>query len=138
MPSIILFDGFCNLCDRSISLVIRKDKKCRFRYVALQSEAGVYLRNRLALPAATDSVILLENGEIYTESEAALRIAVRLAFPWSLAVLFRIVPRFLRDRVYRWVAAHRYRWFGKRAYCRLPSKEEYALFLTADGLRTIF
>ena len=131
---LILFDGFCHLCNRSVSLVIRKDRKRLFRYGALQSEAGVFLQNRIQVPAGTDSVILVEEGMVFTESEAALRIAARLPFPWSVAVIFRIVPRFLRDLVYRWIAAHRYAWFGKRNSCRIPSREEYELFLTLEEL----
>ncbi|NLX27605.1 MAG: DUF393 domain-containing protein [Bacteroidales bacterium] len=134
---LILFDGFCHLCDRSVSFVIRRDRKRLFRYVALQSEAGELLRDRLPLPPGTDSVVLVEKGVVYTESEAALRIAARLPFPWSLAVIFRMVPRFIRDMFYRWIAVHRYTWFGRRGYCRIPAREERERFLTIEELRDL-
>lgn len=138
LPLLILFDGFCNLCDRSVRFIIRHDSKRQFRFVALQSEAGIYIKKHLKIPPETDSVILVENGLLYFQSEAFLRIAKRMRFPWNLAVAGWIVPRFLRDHLYKWIARNRFKWFGKRIYCRIPDKHERELFLSVDDLKTIF
>jgi predicted DCC family thiol-disulfide oxidoreductase YuxK len=134
-PALILFDGFCNLCSRSVDFVIKRDKNKIFRYVALQSEAGNFLRDKYEIPVETDSVILWQNGKFFFHSEAALRIAVQLRFPWPLFGVFRIVPAFIRDIVYRWIARNRYRWFGKREVCRIPLREERSLFPSVDDLQ---
>ncbi len=135
---VILFDGFCNLCDWSVRFIIRHDPEKRFRFVALQSEAGVYLKKYLEIPPETVSVILAENGVLYFQSEAFLHIAKRLRFPWNLAVAGWIVPRLMRDLLYTWIAHNRFKWFGKRGYCRIPDKNERELFLSVDDLQSIF
>lgn len=134
-PVIILFDGFCNLCSRSVDFVMKNDKKRVFRYVALQSETGIFMRDKYEIPAETDSVILFQNGRFFSYSEAALRIAVQLRFPWPMFGIFRIVPVFIRDKVYHWIARNRYRWFGKREVCRIPLGEESSLFPSVDDLQ---
>jgi len=134
-PAIILFDGFCNLCSRSVDFVIKRDKKKIFRYVALQSDAGIFLRDKYEIPHETDSVILWQNDRFYFYSEAALKIAVQLRFPWPLFGVFMIVPVFIRDIVYRWIALNRYRWFGKREVCRIPYGDEWSIFPSADDLQ---
>jgi predicted DCC family thiol-disulfide oxidoreductase YuxK len=132
---VILFDGFCNLCDRSVNLIIRKDPEKHFRFVALQSEAGVFLQTHWSIPPETDSVILCENGTLYFQSEAFLRIVQRLHFPGNLAITGWIIPRFLRDHLYRRIARHRFHWFGKRGYCRIPDKDERERFLSIDEIQ---
>lgn len=138
LPLLILFDGYCNLCDRSVNLIIRNDPTHHFRFVALQSEAGIYIKKHLKIPPETDSVILVENGLLYFQSEAFLRIAKRMRFPWNLAVAGWIVPGFLRDRIYMWIARNRHKWFGKRDFCRIPGKAERELFPSVDELQSIF
>lgn len=133
-PELILFDGFCYLCNRSVDFIIKRDRKKLFRYVALQSEAGVYLKRRLNLDSTADSVILWKEGKLYYRSDAALRIALRLRFPWPMTGIFLIIPRFIRDHIYRLVADNRYRWFGKREVCRYPTREEIHLFPSRDDL----
>ena len=137
-PAIILFDGFCNLCNRSIDFVIKRDKKKIFRYVALQSEAGIFLRDKYEIPAETDSVILWQSGKFFFQSEAALRIAVQLRFPWPMFGIFRIVPVFIRDIVYRWIALNRYRWFGKREVCRISMGDNRLFLPTMEEIKEIF
>jgi predicted DCC family thiol-disulfide oxidoreductase YuxK len=133
--SIILFDGFCNLCNGSVDFLIRNDRKRIFRYVAFQSEAGKFLIRRSGLPFVPDSVILWEDGVFSKDSEAVLEIAGKLGFPWSVLIIFRALPRALRDWVYRLVARNRYSWFGKRDTCRLPVGEEFQLFPDIEELK---
>jgi len=102
--------------------------------VALQSEAGIFLRDKFEIPGKTDSVILWHDGRFYFHSDAALKIAIKLPFPWPLLGIFFIVPVFLRDTVYRWIARNRYRWFGKRESCRFPSFEESEFFPSVERL----
>ena len=129
--SIILFDGVCNLCNRSVQFILRRDPRGRFRFAAIQSEAGQRILRERGLPAeGVGSIVLLEGGVLYTKSTAGLRIARGLTPPWPLLSLFLIVPRFLRDPVYRLIARNRYRFFGKQEACMLPTPDTRARFLT--------
>jgi predicted DCC family thiol-disulfide oxidoreductase YuxK len=127
---VILFDGVCNLCNRSVQFVLGHDRRARFLLAANQSEAG---RRRLAAHGfdgeIPQTIYLVEGGRLYRESTAVLRIARGLGFPWSLAWAAILVPRFLRDAVYHFVARNRYRWFGRREQCRLPQPGEKERFL---------
>jgi predicted DCC family thiol-disulfide oxidoreductase YuxK len=127
---VILFDGVCNLCNGFVQFVIDRDPSARFRFASLQSKAGAALA---AAPvgggALPDSVVLVEDGRVYTESAAALRVLSRLGFPWNLTSALVVVPRPLRDAVYRWVARNRYRWFGRRDVCMVPTPALRARFL---------
>ena len=126
----ILFDGVCNLCNGFVQFVIARDPDARFRFASLQSAAAAALLNgRGPLPPSMDSVVLVDGGRVYTQSTAALRVARGLGFPWNLAYALLAVPERLRDAVYGWVARHRYRWFGKRDVCMMPTAELQARFL---------
>jgi predicted DCC family thiol-disulfide oxidoreductase YuxK len=128
--SVILFDGVCNLCNAWVQFVIQRDPQARFAFAPLSSEpANELLRERRAM-VTSDSIILVEKDGIYDQSTAALRIARRLAGPWALAAVFLIVPTFLRDAVYRLIARNRYRWFGRRDVCMIPTPELRARFLS--------
>lgn len=133
-PAIILFDGFCNLCSRSVDFIINNDNKRIFLYAALQSDTGKFIRSLYKIPDETDSVILWQDGRFSFHSEAALKIAIQLRFPWPLFGIFFIVPAFIRDAVYQWIARNRYRWFGKREICRIPADEDRLLFVNNDEL----
>jgi len=111
----ILYDGYCHLCSRSVQWIIRNDRRGRFTYKALQEEGlpGT-------LEEARDTVQLLMAGKRYERSTAALMIAVRLRFPWPLLGIFFLVPLFFRDALYKLVARNRKRWFGERSTCYLP------------------
>jgi predicted DCC family thiol-disulfide oxidoreductase YuxK len=128
---IILFDGECNLCDGTVQFILRHDAQKRFRFAALQSTAA----QRLA-PEDTQtegerrSVVLIEGGKIYRKSTAALRIARHLDGLLPLLYAFIIVPRPIRDAVYSVIARNRYRWFGKKDACLLPTGELRQRFLT--------
>lgn len=131
MTPVVLFDGVCNLCDAAVLFIIDRDPDARFRFAALQSGAAARLLAGLPRPEGGDpeSVFLLEDGKLYDRSTAALRIARRLRWPWKLAYALVAVPRPLRDAAYRFVARRRYRWFGRRDACRVPTPELRARFL---------
>ncbi len=127
---IILFDGVCNLCDGFVQFVIRHDETGQFRFTSLQSEAGAEILEKHRLPSLQLSTIVLSVGEsFYAKSDAALQIMRRLAGPWKLAGLFLMVPRFLRDAVYDFIARNRYRWFGQKDVCMIPTPELRERFL---------
>ncbi|AZK48319.1 thiol-disulfide oxidoreductase DCC family protein [Paenibacillus lentus] len=134
--SVVLFDGVCHLCQGAVKFIINRDPGHRFRFASLQSEAGRRILQDSQNPEISservDTIVLYQNGAYYTRSSAALRIAKGLKFPWPLAYGFIIVPRFIRDAVYRVVAANRYRWFGKDDSCLVPNLENKARFLQ-DG-----
>ncbi|BAU27251.1 putative DCC family thiol-disulfide oxidoreductase YuxK [Aneurinibacillus soli] len=127
---VILFDGVCNLCEGSVRFIIQRDPDAVFRFAALQSKTGARLLQTHHLDAAMpDSVVVIERGKLYTHSTAALRICRHLSGLWPLLYGFTIVPRVLRDSVYRWVARNRYRWFGKKEACLMPTPDIQARFL---------
>jgi predicted DCC family thiol-disulfide oxidoreductase YuxK len=127
---IILFDGVCNLCNASVQFIIERDPTAVFRFAALQSDFGqsVLAKNAVNMEGG-DSVILVENGRVYDRSTAALRIARRLSGGIKLLYVFIVVPKFIRDFVYKIIAKNRYRWFGKQDACWMPTKELKARFL---------
>jgi predicted DCC family thiol-disulfide oxidoreductase YuxK len=127
---IILFDGVCNLCNQSVQFVIRHDAKGRFRFAALQSSFGQsqlekYQFNKEELL----SVVLVVNNRVYDRSRAALEIARRLDGPWPLFYIFVIVPPFIRNFVYNRIARNRYKWFGKKDECMIPTPELRTRFI---------
>jgi predicted DCC family thiol-disulfide oxidoreductase YuxK len=128
---IILFDGVCNLCNGAVQFVIKHDREDRFRFAALQSETGSSLsRERHIDPAKMDSIILIDPGTAYyTKSDAALEIARDLKGYGFLPILFSWIPRSIRDAVYDLVARNRYRWFGRKEQCMIPSPELQVKFL---------
>jgi predicted DCC family thiol-disulfide oxidoreductase YuxK len=131
-PPVVLFDGVCNLCNAAVNFAIDRDPTSRLRFASLQSPAGRALLDGLgyaAAPGAPASIVLVEGGRFYERSTAALRIARHLSGPWSLLAALIVVPSPLRDLVYRWVAARRYRWFGRSDVCRVPTPELRARFI---------
>jgi predicted DCC family thiol-disulfide oxidoreductase YuxK len=131
---LLLFDGVCNLCNGSVQFIIRRDPEGRFRFASLQSAAGQRYLDELRIDRqALDSMILVEGDRWSRESDAALRVARILGGPWRILGVFWLVPRPLRDRVYRLIARNRYRWFGKRESCWLPAPELRERFLDAEG-----
>lgn len=127
---LVLFDGVCNLCNRSVQTILRHDRRARFRFASLQSPLGEKLRDDLGIDRQkVDSVILVEGGRWYKESDAALRIANGLGGLWRAFRVFRLVPRPLRDAAYRLIARNRYRWFGKTETCWIPTPELRGRFL---------
>lgn len=127
---VVIFDGFCGLCARSVQFVLRRDKLGTFRFLPAQSALGTAIYRHYGL--ATDdyeTVILLADGKLHVTSDAALGVLGRLGPPWSALGLARAVPRFIRDWVYRVVAKHRLRFFGRTEACYLPTPEQRDRFL---------
>ena len=128
---VLLFDGVCNLCNGAVAFVIRRDRRARFRFAPLQSPAADALlaSHGVARDGLPDSFVLVEDGRVHLRSTAALRVARGLRFPWPLLAAFLLVPRCLRDPAYDLVARNRYRWFGRRDECMVPTAELQARFL---------
>ena len=142
MGAVVLFDGVCNFCDSSVNFIIDHDRQGYFKFAPLQSDEGRRLANEYGFSSEVggetepaddlipiDSVILVEDGEAFTHSTAALKIIRRLGPPWSLLYAFIVVPKFVRDYFYELFAKYRYRVFGKKDQCMLPSPEVRARFL---------
>ena len=132
--ALILFDGVCNLCNGAVNFIIDRDPEGYFTFAALQSEEAAphlapFGRPPARLADAPDSIVLIEDGRLYERSDAVLRIARRLDGLWPLAYIFVVLPKPLRDALYGWIAANRYRWFGKQDACRIPTPELRARFL---------
>ncbi|MDP4148246.1 MAG: thiol-disulfide oxidoreductase DCC family protein [Bacteroidota bacterium] len=129
---VLFFDGVCNLCNRSVQFVLKHDKAGKFRFASLQSVAGQDLLKKAGSAPGMyfDSFVLLESGKLYTRSMAALRVLKGLGGPWALLYVFRFIPAFIRDGLYNWIARNRYRWFGRRDECSVPSAEWEGRFLS--------
>ena len=128
---IILFDGVCNLCNASVEFVIQHDKKDIFRFVAIQSDLGTTIIKHIGIDSKNiDSIVLYEPGvAYYYKSNAALEIAKDLSGLFHYASLFRIIPTFLRNPIYDYVATNRYKWYGKQDSCMIPKPEMENRFL---------
>lgn len=131
---LILFDGVCNLCQKSVQLVIRNDRKGLFRFASLQSQAAAaLLRQHDYQQDELSSVLLIEGGRLYQKSRAALRIARRMDGIWpSLYYLFAWIPRIIADPVYDYVGQRRYRWFGIKEHCWVPDESLKSRFIDTD------
>jgi predicted DCC family thiol-disulfide oxidoreductase YuxK len=127
---IILFDGLCNLCSSAVTFIIKRDKKDVFRFASLQSACGKELLDTFDIdPVNTDSLILISKEKAYLRSSAALRIARGLNGGYPLLFGFLLLPKFLRDRIYDFIARNRYNWFGKKESCMIPTPELKSKFL---------
>lgn len=126
----MLFDGVCNLCNGAVQFLLRRDRRHRLRFAALQAAAGQALLRQHGMATDTlETVVVLDNGRARVRSDAAILLARRLPWPWPLLAIFLVCPRPLRDALYAFVARHRYRWFGRRETCMLPSPELADRFL---------
>ena len=127
---IILFDGLCNLCNGAVTYIIKRDKKNIFKFAALQSDIGKELTAKLKIDTAkVDSIILIDGDRHYEKSAAALFISKDLSGAYPLLFGFMIVPKFIRNSVYDYIAKNRYKWFGKKESCMIPTKELESKFL---------
>jgi len=127
---IILFDGVCNFCNSAISFVLKRNAKANILFAPLQSEAGQKLLKQYGLPADDmESFVFIENGRAYNRSTAGLRVCRHLRRLWPLCYGLIIVPKFIRDAIYNWIAKNRYKWFGVRQECMIPTPEVKARFL---------
>ncbi|MCQ6264838.1 thiol-disulfide oxidoreductase DCC family protein [Fictibacillus sp. WQ 8-8] len=122
--SILLFDGVCNFCNGIVNFLIRQDKKGRISFGSLQSDAGQGLLSEFLLPVQDfESLVYIKKGLIYQRSTAALEIARDLGGLWSVAYILVVIPKPLRDGLYSWIAKNRYRWFGKKDHCMIPTPD---------------
>ena len=130
IQSVIFFDGLCNLCNGAVQFIIERDTNNVYHFASLQSD---FAKNELSKfdidTAQMNSFILLENGKIYQRSTAALRVAKKLNGLWPLLYVFIIVPPFIRNAVYNYIAKNRYKWFGKQESCWVPTPELKSKFL---------
>lgn len=128
-PAIVLFDGVCNFCHAGVQFILRRDHKGVFQFASQQSESGQQLLRQHNAPLDLSTLVLIENGQVYQQSTAILRIVRRLVWPWAVFAVFILAPRPLRDAAYRAVADNRYRWWGRKASCELPAPEWRGRFL---------
>ena len=120
--SIILFDGVCNLCNGAVNFVIKRDPGNVFKFAPLQEKQGALLLKTHAIDIQKlDSIVLIENEKVYVKSSAALRIARKMSNLWPLFFVLLIIPSFIRDGVYDFIAKNRYKWFGKKEQCMIPT-----------------
>jgi predicted DCC family thiol-disulfide oxidoreductase YuxK len=127
---IVIFDGDCNLCNGFVDFIIRRDRDARFLFTANQAEAGRKILDDAGVNLGErETVFLYDDGQLSGHSAAVLKIAAQLPWPYRAAVAGWVVPRVVRDWLYDFVARNRFKWFGKRDECRLPTAEEAACFL---------
>jgi predicted DCC family thiol-disulfide oxidoreductase YuxK len=127
---IVLFDGVCNLCNQIVQFVIKKDKKKQFLFASLQGKTGQEVLKKFNLSSNDfNSFIMVEGDKIYTRSTAALRMMKKLSGGWKLFYGLIVFPRFIRDTVYNWIARNRYKWYGKKDECMIPTPELRERFL---------
>ena len=131
---IVLFDGVCNLCQWAVRFIIQRDPGAVFRFASLQSAVGqqLLIEHGLTISGEPASVVLIAEGQAHTHTDAALRIARRLSAPWPLFWALIVVPRALRDPIYRLIARNRYRWFGRQETCWMPTPALRARFLDTE------
>lgn len=130
VDKVILFDGVCNLCTASVTFVIQRDADAKFRFASLQSSFGQKSLAEQGIDTQYfDTVMLIKNGKVYTRSDAALEIARELSGLWPALYAFKIFPSLLRNLVYDWIAKNRYKWFGKKDSCMIPTPELKARFI---------
>lgn len=127
--SLILFDGYCHVCSRFIQLILKFDRKKTFLFASLESPAGLFWKEKWQIPESTDSVILIKKDTFLIKSEAVLYIAKNLGGLFKFLLIFCLVPESWRDRLYDLVARNRFRWFGRRESCILPTSEQQERFV---------
>lgn len=129
MTAIVLFDGECNFCDSSVQFIIKRDPDGFFQFAALQSEIGEELKKKQQIPDQLDSIIVIENNTVYDSSDAALFISKHLNGLWKCIYIVKLIPKTLRNFIYKIIAKNRYNWFGKKDFCAIPSSEIRNRFL---------
>lgn len=131
--SILLFDGHCSLCNAAVDFVLKRNTKKKLLFASIQGTAGQRVLKKYQLPPSyLDTLVLVEQGKVYLGSTAALRVARHLGGGWPLFYVLIIIPKGIRDRIYQWIGNHRYRWFGRRASCRMPTASEKSHFLNEN------
>ncbi len=127
---VLLFDGVCNLCNGAVDFILRRERAPRLRFASLQSGCARRLLAGSGIdPERLETLVFVRGSEVYVRSDAVLAVCGELRAPWRWLRVFRVLPRGLRDGIYRFVGGRRYRWFGKRDSCRMPTPEEKERFL---------
>lgn len=127
---LVLFDGVCNFCNFWIQFALKRDQKRRLKFTSLQGETAHQLLPRYHIdPTVLTSVIFIDDGKVYRESSAALRVCRYLDGGWKLLYGLMIIPVFIRDGIYKWIGRNRYKWFGKTETCMLPTPEQRERFV---------
>jgi predicted DCC family thiol-disulfide oxidoreductase YuxK len=127
---VILFDGVCNFCNYWMNFAIKRNSKKNLKFTTLQGETAKQLLPQYNInPTSLSSVIFIDKGKAYTQSSASLRICKYMDGGWKLFYGFIIVPKFIRDVIYNWIARNRYKWFGKKDSCMVPTQELRERFL---------
>ncbi|MCM3176820.1 thiol-disulfide oxidoreductase DCC family protein [Cytobacillus horneckiae] len=129
MKKVILFDGVCNFCDRSVQFIIKRDHQAVFQFASLQSESGQKLLKKHGVPEDTDSFIFVDGEKYYDRSSAALHVFKHLPGGWKLLYGLIVLPKPIRDAFYQLIAKNRYKWFGRKESCMLPTPDERKRFL---------
>lgn len=128
--TVVLFDGVCHLCDGAVRFILKREKSPNLYFAPLQSENGKDLLLKHGYPQCyLDGLVLIENNHAYDRSSACLRIAGKLKFPWNLLFLCLVIPKPIRDVLYAIIARYRYRFFGKKEVCSIPSTGDRQRFL---------
>lgn len=131
---ILLFDGVCNLCNNTVLFVIKRDRKKQIRFGAIQSQEGKKLLQKFAIDQQyLGSLIFIDEGKVYLKSSGALRLSKYLSGLWPLLYALMVIPAFIRNPIYDFVAANRYKWFGKKEVCMIPTPELKSLFLNDEN-----
>lgn len=122
---ILYFDGVCNLCNSTVQFIIKNDKRKELKFASLQSEVGQKVSKQLEekYGSTPDSLVLQHKDKLYIKSDAALQVSRLMGGTWPMLATFLIVPRFIRNGIYDWVARNRYKWYGKQDECMMPTKE---------------
>lgn len=126
---VVLFDGVCNFCNSMVNFAIRNDKKAMLKFAPLQSVAGQRLKEQYNIPASIDTVIVIDNGKVYTYADAGIRVTKYLRWPVKMLYALVIIPSFISQPVYKWIAKNRYKWWGKKETCMIPTPELRKRFL---------
>jgi len=133
LESILLFDGHCSLCNAAVDFVLKRNTRKKLLLASIQGPAGQRVLRHYGLPSTfLETLVLVEEGKVYLGSTAALRVARLLGGGWPLFYGFIIIPKVIRDRIYQWISKNRYKWFGRRDTCRIPTAGERAHFLRED------
>lgn len=133
---LILFDGECHICDSFVQFILNRDKENQFLFTSLQSEAGEFIQQKYRVPDHIDSVLFIDGDKVYIKSDAALKVLQNLTFPWNTLIAGKVLPYFIRDNLYDFIARNRHKWFGKKQVCRFPTAQERKKFIeTIDDVK---
>ena len=128
--NIVIFDGVCNFCNGAVNFILTRDRRGTFRFSPAQSSAGGELLKKHGLaPDNLDSFLLIHRGKAYTKSDAALVIVRELPGPWKLLYACKVIPKQIRDYLYSLLVKNRYRWFGQRDQCMIPTSDQRQKFI---------